>query len=91
VARLWLVRRSLICSACAWRTTLAACGGTVGRTRACGLVRHWLAQEGRVWTASGIFLAVGIVRGFVARAGRGGRRFGALPLWPIDPEGVEQV
>jgi type III secretory pathway component EscV len=57
-----------------------------------GIFSQAAPQEGRVWTASGIFLAVGIVRGFVLLVLVAvAAAFGASPLWPIDPEGVEQV
>ncbi len=56
----------------------------VGDAIRVGLFSQAAPKEGCVWTAGGIFLAMGLVRGFVlllvvvvAAA------FGALPLWPI--------
>jgi uncharacterized membrane protein YbhN (UPF0104 family) len=103
---------SLLCSAGAWRTTVAACGGRIGRSRAAAcygigslansllparigdairvaLFSKALPQEDRVWTTSGIFLAMGVARavvlfGLVAAA----TGFGTLPLWPVAALGV---
>lgn len=56
----------------------------VGDAIRVGLFSQAAPQEGRVWTAGGIFLAMGLVRGLVLLVVvAAAAAFGALPLWPI--------
>jgi uncharacterized membrane protein YbhN (UPF0104 family) len=103
---------SLLCSAGAWRTIVAACGGRIGRTKAAasygvgslansllparlgdavrvGLFSRALPQEDRVWTTSGIFLAMGVARAFVLFGlVVAATAVGAVPVGPVTALGA---
>ena len=83
------------CGGAVGRTRAAAWYGTgslansllparVGDAIRVGLFSQAAPQEGRVWTAGGVFLAMGLVRGVVLlTVVAAAAAFGELPPWPV--------